>query len=229
MKKLVRIDALVFDWELYPRLKVGWFTAYQYAQAMKAGSEFPPILVGTLPGEGRLYVVDGWHRIEARKLLREEYVETTIRKFDSKREMFVEAVRRNNVHGRPLSVQEKVRLINKLKEMEFRREEISELVKVPIDKLERFSVRTIIGPNGKPVYLKSVVAKIDVTEKVLLDINMDSFNVRNIKHLLTQFVELLESGAYQKALDDEGTKELTVRAYALLGEVLELTSMVEAK
>jgi len=48
--QLLKIDELIFDEERYPRIKVGWLTAYQYAQAIRAGSIFPPILVGQLAG-----------------------------------------------------------------------------------------------------------------------------------------------------------------------------------
>lgn len=205
-------------------MKVGWLTAYQYAQAMRAGSIFPPILVGRL--EGKLYVVDGWHRIEAKRMLKEEYVQATVKNYENKREMIVEAIRLNSIHGRPFSVQEKVRLIYKLEDLEFRVEEISEVIKVPLDNIERLKARIIIGPNGKPVYLKSVVAKAKPEEEDALGVDMDRFNVRSVNHLLGQLIELLESGVYP--FDDEAVKELTVQVYGLLGGMLKLTPIEEA-
>jgi len=62
---VLAISELKLDKRLYPRIKIGWLTAYQYAQAMRAGSVFPPIMVGEYQGEK--YVVDGWHRVEAKK------------------------------------------------------------------------------------------------------------------------------------------------------------------
>lgn len=221
--KLLKISELAFDSNLYPRMKVGWLTAYQYAQAMRAGSIFPPILVGRL--KGKLYVVDGWHRLEAKKMLKEEYVEAMVKNYENKRDMIVESIRLNSTHGRPLSVQEKVRLIYKLEDLEFRVEEISEIVKVPVGNIERLKARIIIGPNGKPVYLKSIVARAKPEEEDALGVDMDRFNVRSVSHLLGQLIELLESGVYP--FDDEAVKGLTVRVYGLLGEMLKLTPIEE--
>lgn len=217
MKKLLKISELEFDSEIYPRMKVGWQTAYQYAQAMKAGSEFPAILVGTL--NRKYHVIDGWHRIEALKMLKEENVPAIIKEFKTKKEMFVEAVRVNSKHGRQLSVQEKARIIHKLGKLKFSLKEISKIVKVPLDKIEIFKARTIIGPNGTPVYQKSVTAKAGITEPI----DQESFNVRSVKHLLVQLVELLECDSFQF---DEDVKGLAARTYSLLGEKLEL--VVEA-
>ena len=218
MRKLLKISELVFDSELYPRLEVGWQTAYQYTQAMRAGSVFPPILVGSF--EGKLYVVDGWHRIEAKKLLKEEYVEAKVKRYSDKQEMFVEAINLNSIHGRPLSTQEKVRLVWKLEQMEFDPKEISKIVKVPIDKIDVFRARVITGPNGKPVFLKSPVAKANAEDSDKLSVDMSLMNVSSVAHLLKQLIALLEGNVFP--LEAGETKELTVRLYALLGERLEL-------
>jgi len=219
LKKLLKITDLTFDKELYPRLKVGWQTAYQYAQAMIAGSIFPPIFVGKF--RGKLYVIDGWHRIEANKLRKQEYIDAEIKNYSKKGEMFLEAIKRNSVHGRPLSVQEKVRLIWKLEQMDFEPKQISEVVKVPMDKIERFKARTVIGPDGKPVFLKSIVAKADAKQEDKLSVAMGIFNVRTVNQLLKQVIELLESNVFP--LEDEETKELAVKLYGLLQQKLELT------
>jgi len=214
--ELVKIASLKLELELYPRMKTGWLTAFQYAQAMKAGSIFPSIIVGKL--QNKLYVVDGWHRIEARKLLGEEYIEATIRDFKDKREMFAEAVRVNSVHGRRLSVQEMVRIVHKLEEMHFKPKEISEIVKVPIDKISMFQDRAITGPNGKPVFLKGISAKAGVSEAV----NQGLFNVSSVANLLEQLVMVLENEML--SLEDEAVKELAIEVYSLLGKKLELVA-----
>jgi len=219
--QIVKIGDLIFDKDLYPRMKVGWLTAYQYAQAMKAGSIFPPILVGKC--EGKLYVVDGWHRVKAKEILGEEFIQATIKEYTSERDIFLDAIKANVAHGRPLSVQEKVRLINKLEEMNFTREQISEIVFVPADMVEKLRVRTIIGPNGKPIYLKSVVAKSMTDSTEASEVDMDKFSVRTVKDLLSQMIALLEAGIYP--LEDEDVKELTVKLYTLLGERLKLVEV----
>jgi len=217
---LVKVSELVFDDELYPRNKVDWLTAYSYSQAMRAGEVFPPIRVGLF--QGKKYVVDGWHRVEAKRLLGEEHVEAVVKRYSDFKEMFVDAIKYNISHGRPLSVQEKVRLIHKLEEFKLDLAEISKIVKIPIDKIECFKMRVVYGPNGKPVFLKSVVAKADIPEEVKVRVDQDKFNVRDAYGLLSQLAELLESGALVFG-DDDRLKELAVKVYSLLGEALNLT------
>jgi ParB-like chromosome segregation protein Spo0J len=221
---LVKVSELVFDSELYPRNKVSWLTAYSYSQAMRAGEVFPPIRVGLF--QGKKYVVDGWHRVEAKRLLGEEYVEAVVKRYSAFKDMFVDAVKYNISHGRALSVQEKARIIHKLEELQFSPVEISQIVKVPVDKIEVFKIRVVYGPNGKPVVLKSVVAKVKVPEEVKVQVDQDKLSVRDAYSLLSQLAELLEAGAINFSEDDR-LKELAVKIYRLLAEALELT--VEAR
>lgn len=149
--QVLKICNLKFDQEIYPRIKTSWLTAYQYAQSMRAGSVFPPINVGKLNEE--LYVIDGWHRVEAKKILGEEYIEAIIKDYKDKKEMFEDAIRFNTTHRRSSSFEKKVRLIKKFESegLKFEIEKISEITRIPMDKVERFKIRTVIGPNGKPI------------------------------------------------------------------------------
>lgn len=226
--RLVKISKLHFDETVYPRMKVGWMTAYIYAQAMKAGSIFPPIVVGQF--KKQMYVVDGWHRVEARKLLKEEYIQAIVRQFESKRDMFVEAVKLNASHGRPLNVQEKVRIIEKLKELRFKPQEITEIIRIPLDKLEKFAARVIRGPNGKLIFLKGILAKAGskgADEESLLQTDQSSLGAPSITSLLKQLIELLESGVFP--IEDEGVMELAVKAYSLMGDFLKITVKVRKR
>jgi len=220
--EIVKISELVLDEEIYPRFRTDWLTAYQYAMAMKAGAEFPKIIVGKF--RGKLYLLDGWHRVKALQLLGEEYAQAVIKSYNSKKDMFVEAVKLNSKHGRPLSSQEKARIIKKLEDYGFSLEQISRIVHIPVDKIERFKVKIVYGPNGKPIYLKGIVEKaIKQTEakpEEIATLDQKSFNVRNVKQLLNQLIELLETGVYP--WKNEEIKELTIRLYNLLSSTLQL-------
>jgi hypothetical protein len=220
--QVLKICNLKFDQEIYPRIKTSWLTAYQYAQSMRAGSVFPPINVGKLNEE--LYVIDGWHRVEAKKILGEEYIEAIIKDYKDKKEMFVEAINLNISHGRPLSIQEKVRLVKKLEDLNFTIEKISEITRIPIDKIEMFKVRTVIAPNGKPIFVKSIVAKSVESIEEATEVDMDKFSARTIISLLTQLIELLEDDIYP--LQNKEVKELTIRLYTLLQDKLQIKSKI---
>jgi hypothetical protein len=215
--RLVKIDELTFDSSLYPRMKMSWLTAYQYAQAMRAGAVFPPITVGLL--EGKRYVLDGWHRIEAKRLLGEKYISAVLKKFNSKGEMFAEAVRLNSTHGRPLTIQEKVRIIDQLKLYGFKREEISQIVGIPVDKISVLEARIIRRIDGTPIYVKGIVERAAEKSGVSpVEVNQDKFIGRDVVTILEQLIEMIESGVFP--FKDERAMELAVKLYSLLGEKL---------
>lgn len=215
-RRILAIKDLVFDEDVYPRMKVGWLTAYQYAQAIKAGAEFPAIIVGFY--KDRYYVIDGWHRVEAHRVLKEQMIQAIIYEYSSKRDMFADAVVLNVVHGRQLSVQERVRIVDTLKEMDFTRIEIGELVRIPTDKLGRFEARVIIRPNGEKLYLKSLTDRAD--GQGIEEGDQDTFSVRDVLNLLTQLVSVLRADIFPA--EDTKVQERGAEAYSLLGQRLEL-------
>lgn len=221
--QVLKISELIFDSNLYPRMKTSWLTAYQYAQAMRSGSTFPPIMVGLF--EGKHHVIDGWHRVEALKLLREEYIQAQVKSYKDKRDMVAEAIRLNSTHGKPLSGHEKARAIYALKQLNFTREEISSIVKVPIDKLTTFESRVIYGLDGKPIFLKSVTARAAQKSGGSPEgVNQTKFIGRDLTTLLEQIIEMIDADIYP--FEDKTVKELTVKLYALMSERLKLATAV---
>jgi len=221
--KLLEISELLFDESIYPRIVRDWLTAYRYSQKMKAGEIFPPIDVGRY--DGKLYVIDGIHRIDAKKLLKEKYIDANIKKYENKDEMFVDAVKCNSKHGRQLSVQETARIIYKLgEEMKFELEQIKDIIGMPVVSIERMKLKTIIGPNGKPVYVKGVAEKAakmsGISLEELASLDQSSFSVSTIIQLLNQMIALLEGGIYPLKNDEVLT--LTTRLYMLMQERLRL-------
>jgi len=136
IKAKVNIKEVFFDEELYPRSKYSWQTAYDYAQSMRVGAKFPPIILALL--NGKKYLVDGKHRIEACKLLKKDSIPSIVHTGWNKEKIFKEAVRANITHGRLLSPYEKRTIALKLMEFNLKQDEISELIQVPLDKLEKF-------------------------------------------------------------------------------------------
>ncbi len=212
----VKIEELEFDKELYPRLKIDWLTSYQYAQAMRAGAKFPPILVGIY--KGKKYVVDGWHRVKALELLGEKEVEAEVKEYEKWEDMFVDGVRLNITHGRQLSPQEKARIVDKLKELNFTPELISQITTIPIDKIERFEIKVLTTITGEKIYLKAPLEKVEKFDVETVKKAQELFNVRTQKHLLTQLLALLESDTLR--LDSKEIRELTIKVWELLGEKL---------
>ena len=105
---LVSVDEIRFDPELYPRFEANNATVNQYRQSINS---LPPILVTKKKeledGIFKHDLIDGYHRLLAHKL--EERTEIEIDIFDSEdpQEILIEAIYRNNSHGRQLSTKEK--------------------------------------------------------------------------------------------------------------------------
>jgi ParB-like chromosome segregation protein Spo0J len=75
----IEIEALVLDDQLFPRERIDRMKVDEYAEMMREeGAQFPPVLVIRLK-DGRLMVVDGWHRINAAKRLDLKTLPTRIR------------------------------------------------------------------------------------------------------------------------------------------------------
>jgi len=106
--KLIKISDLVLEEKFYPRMKADWLTAHQYAEAMRAGAKFPPIDVCNW--KGKWIVVDGWHRVQAHKNIKEDYIQANILDIKNAKDIYLEAVKRNSHHGRQFSVQERVNI-----------------------------------------------------------------------------------------------------------------------
>jgi hypothetical protein len=144
-----KISSLVWDLNLYPRCMVDRETVEKYARALKAGSVFPPVKVGLLNGEK--IIVDGVHRIRARKLLGIEYIECAELPFKSMAELFAEAVRLNSSHGKTLSKKDLKWSIKQLQKFKFSVKEIVALAHVPASEIHRItpSIKSLTTPSGK--------------------------------------------------------------------------------
>lgn len=231
-KELVKIKDLVLDERYYPRLKVGWKTAYAYAQAMKTGAKFPPVVVGLF--KGKKYLLDGWHRIEAYKKNKEEYVEAEMIVFKNKKEMFLEAVKRNAVHGKQYSIQEKISIANRLQDLKVEQIQISKITGIPLDRLPVLIQRkTLTMPNGIKIVLKSSLenAKEEILEHsedepYFIEDTQSDLTGNKMDFILDDLLNLLELKAFQ--IDGDILSKFS-RIKLLVDKILEENSIkVEA-
>jgi hypothetical protein len=99
----VAIHDILRDDFLQVRARVEPKVVRQYAEAMKAGAEFPPIILAHI--DGSLYLVDGWHRLEAALVIGQDIVWADVCEmtFDEAR---WQAAKANTQHGLPLKTAE---------------------------------------------------------------------------------------------------------------------------
>ena len=218
-EQLLAMKQVNTDEKYYPRMKWGWQTAYQYAMAMKAGAEFPAIEVAKI--DGKYHLLDGRHRLEALKMNGEKHVQaminTSVKTFDK---LFLEAINRNVVHGRPFSVQEKTNIALRLQKMKFKNLEISRIIQVPIEKFEKFvATRITTDVKGKPIPLKKTVR-----HKASMPVEESFEDVQDEIHagtsqivLLDDFITLLENN-----LLDTKNKDVMKRVEKIISLVFAL-------
>lgn len=136
VKKMVKISDIEFDSELYPRTKPNWLTIVDYKESMVAGAKFPPIILAV--HNRKMYLVDGKHRLDAAKQLKYKKISAIIHTGWNRQRIFQEAVRTNIAHGQPLSPYEKRLIIKRLLEMRMKKQDVSKLIQISVDKLEGF-------------------------------------------------------------------------------------------
>lgn len=101
------ISGLKLEHGLYPRHSVDSYHVKQLTEALRAGADFPAVVVEKATGR----VVDGFHRISA---VREVYggealIEALERVYECEEDLFLDAVRLNAGHGRRLAPYDQAR------------------------------------------------------------------------------------------------------------------------
>jgi hypothetical protein len=215
-EQLIKIEQVGFDEELYPRTRYDWFTANDYKNSMMTGAVFPPIEVALL--NGKFYLIDGRHRIEAKKLLKEEHIQAIVHTNLSIKKIFEKAIELNIIHGRPLSFQDKIMVIDKLEKLNFTMNDIVRLIGMPQNKIEQFKIERITNTiSGETIILKATTKNF-AGQDVPNDFNehQDIYSTRGQLSLLRQTISLFQDG-----MVDFNNKEITK-------EVVKLKSIIKS-
>jgi hypothetical protein len=150
MAKLA-IDKIVLDLTLYPRSGISEFNVSRLLAALKSGARLPPLIV-----ERRTHrLVDGRHRLEAYKRAKLKTIEVAEKVYTNDADLFADAVRCNVGHGEPLDHFSIRNAIIRLTEYGYTRDAITEVVRMPADRLEKIERGFAIeASSGKPLALK---------------------------------------------------------------------------
>ncbi len=141
-QKLLRIDEVKIDDRVYPRASIDSYVIAKYVKAMKSGSVFPPIIVAKY--EGKYLLVDGAHRLTTNKQLKNTHIEAEILELFDLKEIYIESIKRNSVHGTSFTTMDVTKICLKLKEMRLSLIEISQIVHIPADKIEPYVAKRIM-------------------------------------------------------------------------------------
>lgn len=155
MKRIIPINKVKIEKETYPRISVDWITCARYYNALKSGAKFPPIIVAQIDKE--YFLVDGAHRLKAFKDNKETHIQAEILRGLNKEDIYLESVKRNVIHGRQFSTQEVTNICITLEKWNLSKEKISEIVRIPTDKLTSFVAKrmTRITETQEEIPLKA--------------------------------------------------------------------------
>ena len=211
--KTIAIKDVVVDDDLYPRSKWSWLTSYDYFKSMETGAIFPDIVVAEF--EGTLILVDGKHRIEALRMLKQLHVRATILKGLTKKEILLKSIELNIANGRPLSPYEKTDLVLRLQDLNISIDQISEIIQIPVNNIKTMMLKKVTHTiENKPLSLKApfqqlssgtvteqdldewqkdfnVAGQITVIDQLLVLVENDLLNLKNT-HIKLKFNKLLE-------------------------------------
>lgn len=153
-QKLLKVSEIKTDDRLYPRMGSDFKTVARYYNAIKSGAKFPPIVVASTD-RGNI-LIDGKHRLEATKGCKITHIQAEVKSGLTDKEIYLEAVKSNMTHGRQFSTQEVTQIAVTLKDMDMNLNEISEIVRIPADKLNEFVASRIsrITESGRDIALK---------------------------------------------------------------------------
>lgn len=218
IRKVVKIKDIIDDQEIYPRHKYNWLTAYDYSKSMEAGATFPDIVLADIGG--KLYLVDGKHRLEALIILKQKMIRAIILSGMTKRDAFIKAIELNIANGRPLSPYEKTNLVIKLESMNITLDKISKIIQIPVKDIKKLTVNKVIHTlENQPLGLKAPLRHLAGTT-LSTDVDLDEIQNEYSSHgqvtLLTECISLIENGLID--LTNPQVKELYTKLVTLLGQ-----------
>lgn len=141
----VRLTDLILDFDLYPRNEISSTHVTTLMDAIQAGQKLPPAIVDRKSKR----VVDGFHRQRAYERLGIEETEVIFRDYESEAALYADAVSLNAAHGRAFDNYDRRRAVLRLADLGFTPEQISEIAKVPLPRIEEIRRITATVPGGR--------------------------------------------------------------------------------
>lgn len=137
------LTKVVIDESLYPRYRESAGTISQYAEAKRAGAQFPPIKL-----DQNYRLIDGLHRYRADELNGAEFVEYELERVKNDLDFFKRAMTANAHHGHRYTSIDYAHMVLRGEELGLNSNEIAELVYVTPGFLEE-ATRDWFALNGK--------------------------------------------------------------------------------
>ena len=144
------VSSLVLDMNLYPRHHMDEQCIADYAEAMRAGVTFPPIIADKKSRR----VVDGWKRTTAAKHFGgpTAKIEVEFRSYPSEQALLLEAIHLNAIHGERLTHYDVRRCVILCEQLKIAAAKTAAALNLTIEKFKRISETEIHrDESGEPV------------------------------------------------------------------------------
>lgn len=157
--KKVKALELIMDWNLWPRYEARELSLphiKRMRETLEAGGTLPPIIIDRKSNR----IIDGFHRTRSHLDFFGDGAEimAEVRDFKNEAEMVLESARINCQHGLPLSSQDRVHVILKLRKMKSPWPVIAEALGMDKDKMRKFfEARIGMTKNGENIPLPAPV------------------------------------------------------------------------
>jgi ParB-like chromosome segregation protein Spo0J len=149
MTKLAFSD-IALDQSIYPRSSINEYNVLRLLAAFQTGAKFPPLVTEIKTHR----LVDGWHRYETYKRAGVTKIDCTEKQYKDDADLFADAVRLNISHGEPLDTYCIRNAILRLEKYGFKKDAISEVVRLPIDRIDKIERGFATNQQGEPIALK---------------------------------------------------------------------------
>jgi hypothetical protein len=155
----MQLSDLVFDYEFYPRTEVDSTHVNRMIAADKAGVKFPDYIID----KSSKRVIDGFHRGKKDKILHgpDCQVHCTEKEYRNEGEMFLDAMRLNAHHGRPLSPFDRARCALKCRKYKVSMKLIASALNMTLSDLKAIgegrTAKTSGNGKGHEVALKQTI------------------------------------------------------------------------
>lgn len=196
IRRWVKLENIILDDEIYPRSFTDFRTVGTYAEAMRAGAEFPPLVIAKY--EDVHYLLDGWHRYHAMK--QNEIEKALVETLDIPRsEWYAKSLELNIKNGRPLTQKEKIQAIFRLRREGKDDMNISQMMQLTTDYMHHLIESKAIITNekiGNGISLKPALAEVKekIEPKKIVDIERLQRNWSGQKqfNMIQQVIDLIE-------------------------------------
>lgn len=222
--RLIAVVRLILDTTYFPRYAEGtdWRTVKKYKEAMEEGAKFPPIYV-VVDADGRMFVIDGWHRVQAAIKASRTTILAIVDRRLPKREWLAKGYELNAKHGRALTPQDKAMAVNRLKAAGYDITAVAKLLDISVARLSEWVLaRTVKGKDGQYHVLKSGLTDQAGTsnQQNAIDQGGPIANA-SIRRTLDEMLAYLKAGTVDVSV--EPVRERVVDIHGRLSELLGLT------